>query len=367
MIRALLVLVALSAVACRSTSAPACPVPGGVLVDHLILPEETHFAHLWQLSFGGENAEAYWNFAGDALSLQRSDAAHGIECDRIFVTTRDGALEQVSDGRGVTTCSYFLPDGRRVLFASTTAVHDACPPRPDRSQGYVWPLHAGYDIYVTDLATRETRPLITGPGYDAEATVSPTGDRIVFTSLRSGDVELYTCDLAGGDVRQVTDEPGYDGGAFFSHDGEWLVFRTTAFTPGREAEELADYERLLGEGLVQPSRMELILVRSDGSQRTQLTALGAANFAPSFFPDDGRVIFSTNHHDDARPALNFDLFAIDVDGGGLERITYFDGETRGKKFDGFPLFSPDGRYLAFSSNRGDGEDGETNVFVAEWH
>ena len=343
---------------------PDCPISGAVPVDHLIGKGETHFAHLWQVTSGGENAEAYWSFEGDRLCLQVSNPSMGWNCDRITVTMPDGSLEQISNGKGVTTCSYFLPGGKNVIFASTRSAHNTCPPRPDHSKGYVWPIHDSYEIYVHTLGGG-TLPLITGAGYDAEATVSPMGDRIVFTSTRSGDLELWTCDLEGKNLFQVTDEPGYDGGAFFSHDGKQLVFRTTAFTPGKRAEEASAYKKLLSKGLVRPSHMEIYTINVNGKQRRQLTHLGKANFAPSFFPDDKRVIFSSNHHDPKRPAMNFDLFAIDVKSGELEQITTLNGE-RGKQFDGFPLFSPDGKYLAFSSNRGDGPAGETNVFIALW-
>lgn len=348
---------------CAATVDP-CPIPGAVPADDLILPGEDHFAHLWQVTFGGENAEAYWSFDGERLCMQVRNEERGWNCDRICVTEADGTIDQLSNGRGVTTCSYFMPDGGSVIFASTHGEHETCPPPADRSQGYVWQIHPEYEIYRHVLGSGD-EPFVTGPGYDAEATVSPTGDRVVFTSTRSGDLELWTCDLDGGDLQQVTTAPGYDGGAFFSHDGKQLVFRATAFTPGAEAEEQAEYFRLLEQGLVRPSRMELFVINTDGTERRQLTELGKANFAPSFFPDDSKVIFSTNHHDPDRPALNFDLFALDLATGELEQITRFDG-PRGKSFDGFPLFSPDGRYLAFSSNRGDSAPGETNVFIAEW-
>ncbi len=363
-VRHLAPLAAFLASACASSAPPECPIEGARLVDELIDEGETHFAHLWQVTTRGENAEAYWSFAGDRLVLQRRFPEGGIECDRIFVT--DGVeLEQVSPGAGVTTCSYFLPGDRAVLFASTHAQHETCPPPPDHSQGYVWALHPEYDVYRYDLESGQLSPLVTGAGYDAEATVSPRGDRIVFTSTRSGDIELWTCALDGSDLRQVTDAPGYDGGAFFNHAGTELVFRSTAFTPGEEEQELADYRRLLDMWKVRPSRMEIYVCGVDGSNLRQVTALGKANFAPYFHPSDERILFSSNHHDSGRPALNFDIFAVDRDGGNLERITFYD-EGRGKCFDSFPMFSPDGRYLAFSSNRGESPPGETNVFIAEW-
>ncbi len=350
--------------ACAST--PSSPIDGAQLADHLIQPGEKHFKHLWQLTFGGENAEAYWSYAGDRLVLQARRPKEDIHCDRIFVTEPDGVTRQVSNGRGATTCSYFLPGDESVLYASTKSGHEACPPAPDRSKGYVWALYPEYDVYVQNLDSGKTELLIGGQGYDAEATVSPTGDRVVFTSTRSGDIELWTCNTDGSDIQQVTDEIGYDGGAFFSHDGKQLIWRSTRFSDENRDQEIAEYQALLKEWLVRPGRMELVVGNADGSERRQITDLGGANFAPYFYPDDSRILFSTNHHDPNHPAMNFDLFSIKTDGTGLEQITFYNEGQRGKQFDSFPMFSPNGRYLAFSSNRGDGEPGETNVFIAEW-
>ncbi len=341
------------------------PIFGGVSADHLIQEDEQHFAHLWMLSDGGENAEAYWSFAGDRLAFQGRNKDQGINCDRIYVTNKNhNALRlQVSNGQGVTTCAYFMPNDKDVIFASTHALQNDCPTRPHLEGGeYIWPIWPQYDIYIQNLKTGEERALIANPGYDAEATVSPRGDKIVFTSTRSGDLELYTCDLDGSHIFQVTNAPGYDGGAFFSHNGEWLVFRSTAFTKGKEQEEKQLYRELMAKWVVKPSNMEIMIVRPDGTDRTQVTNLGGANFAPFVFPDDSRILFSSNHHDLAMSngVLNFDLFAIAPDGTGLERITTYGG------FDCFPMFSPDGRYLAFSSNRGNSKPGETNIFIAEW-
>jgi dipeptidyl aminopeptidase/acylaminoacyl peptidase len=341
-----------------------CPLFGGESADHLIAPGESHFAHLWMLTTDGENAEAYWDSRGDELVFQRRSEQLGIECDRIFVVTRDAPMRQVSNGRGRTTCAYFMPGDRSVIYASTHGMLDTCPPPIDpaeyRRLGYFWPVHPEYDLWVQDLGGGEPRRLTDVHGYDAEATVSPRGDRIVFTSSRSGDLELWTCDLQGGDLRQVTDTPGYDGGAFFSHDGKRLVFRSQAFTPGKEEAELAETRALMAEWRVRPSLMELQLANADGSERRTLGPFGGASFAPYFFPDDRRVIFASNHHDDRTPRREFDLFAIDVDGQDLERITTSEG------FDSFPMFSPDGRYLVFASNRGQRKPGETNLFLAEW-
>ncbi len=363
---------ALCACAAREPEGPAAtaagrawpPAPfGGKPVDHLILPEERHFAHLWQLTSGGENAEAYFSAAGDSLCFQRRDESRGIACDRIFVLEKDGTVRPVSSGRGVTTCAYFYPDGR-LLFASTHGHMSDCPPPVDPQEfqrlGYFWRVFPEYDVWVSEPSDGELLPLTDSWGYDAEATVSPRGDRIVFTSARTGDLELWTCDLDGRDLLQVTHTPGYDGGAFFSNDGRRLVFRSQAFTPGKEQEEQAFHAELLAQGKVNPTRMELQLCDADGANRRAIRELGGASFAPFFFPDDRRVIFSSNHHDTAERKREFDLFAIGVDGSGLEQLTTFQG------FDSFPMFSRDGRLLVFASNRGQERAGETNLFLAQW-
>lgn len=346
---------------CASTASMDGPVPlaGGEPVDHLIEADEVHFKHLWKLTSGGENAEGYWSFAGDRLSLQRRNPDEGADCDRIFVTDPvSGELIPVSDGRGVTTCAHFMPGDQSVIYASTRGGMENCPPPVDHSLGYVWPLSPEYDLWIRDLNTGELRQLTSEDGYDAEATVSPTQDRIVFTSTRSGDIELWTADLDGGDLRQVTDEPGYDGGAFFSHDGKQLLFRSTSFSSENREQEIAAYRGLLAKNVVRPSDMEIMLINADGTNRRQLTQLGGANWAPYFFPDDKRFIFCSNHHSES--AREFDLFAMDVDGENLEQITTYQG------FDSFPMFSPDGRYFVFASNRGGSRQGETNLFLAQW-
>ncbi len=345
-----------------SSEPPVCPIPGAEPADHLIREGEEHFAHLWKITSGGENAEAYFSSDASRLVLQRRNPDDGVDHDRIYVTdAATGALTQLSSGVGVTTCSYFLPGDESVVFSSTHAQMPGGPPEVDRSMGYVWPIWPEYEIWTRDLRTGAVRRLTNLWGYDAEPTVSPQGDRMVFTSTRSGDLELWTCNLDGSDLFQVTDRIGYDGGAFFSHDGKRLVFRATEFTEGNEAEEHAQYKELLSRWLIRPHSLEIYVVDVDGSNRRQVTDLGSANWAPYFFPDDSRIIFSTNHHDaDMADGINFDLYAIDVDGGNLERI------TTEASFDSFPMFSRDGRWLAFASNRGGTKAGETNVFIAEW-
>ena len=331
--------------------------------DTLIRPDEHHFKHIRQLTFGGDNAEAYWSYDDAKLVFQATNPKWGGQCDQIyyFHWQSDDIINnkpiQVSTGLGRTTCSYFLPGDTLILYASTHAGDDNCPPRPEpRSDGkYVWPIYQDFDIYVSDLKGNVVNRLTAEPGYDAEATVSPLGDKIVFTSLRTGDLELFTMNLDGSDVHQVTHELGYDGGAFFSPDGSQLIFRASRpATP----EAIKEYQQLLAEGLVMPTEMELFICNVDGSESRQLTDLGKANWCPFFHPSGNKVIFASNHTSER--GFPFNLYMIKIDGSGLEQITS-DGI-----FDAFPVFSNNGKYLVFSSNRNNGGTRDTNLFVAEW-
>jgi TolB protein len=342
----------LAAAAAQTPPSPPAPVS-------LLHPEEVHLRNLRQLTFGGENAEAYWSPDGRQLIYQhRGD---GVPCDQQFVldvgsgASPDGAGRRVSNGKGRTTCGYFYEAGRRVLFASTHGASAECPPAPDFSRGYVWPMYPGYDIYTAKADGSDLQQLTATAGYDAEATVSPDGKTIVFTSVRDGDLEIYTMDVDGRNVKRLTQEPGYDGGPFFSPDGRRIVYRRDA---PADAAPLARYRELLGQGLYAPGALEIWVMDRDGSHKQQVTRLGAASFAPYFHPDGRRIVFASNHPEPK--GRNFDLYMIRDDGSGLERI------TSDPSFDGFPMFSPDGTRLAFASNRGAKVRGETNVFVAEW-
>jgi TolB protein len=322
----------------------------------LLRPAESPvLSNLRQLTFGGENAEGYFGFDERHFVFQRTLPEEGIACDQIFsYDIASGATKMISNGKGRTTCSYYLPGDSLVLYATTYRASADCPPVPDQSKGYVWPLYSGFDIVVADTNGREVRWLTNEPGYDAEATVSPTGDRIVFTSTRSGDIELYSMNLDGSDVRQLTNVPGYDGGAFFSWDGTKIVFRASRHSE----KELESYRGLLAEGLVRPSRMELYVMNADGSGMRQITSNGAANFAPFWHPDGRHIIFASNVND--KKGRNFDLFLINEDGTGMRQLTF------DESFDGFPMFTRDGRGLIFASNRFGAKPGETNLFLADF-
>ena len=323
--------------------------------DELRDPREVHLAEVTQLTFQGQNAEAYWSPAGDELILQARFPPY--ECDQIFRLRPDepGELRLASTGKGRTTCAYFFPGGDRILYSSTHLAGDACPPEPDFSQGYVWPLYDSFEIFTAKADGSDLAQLTKNDVYDAEATVCPLDGSIVFTSTRDGDLELYRMDADGSNVKRLTEAPGYDGGAFFSRDCKRIVWR--ASRPA-EGQELQDFRRLLGQDLVRPSRLELFVADADGGNVRQVTELGAASFAPYFHPSGEKILFSTNH--DAPGGREFDIWAVNVDGTGLTRITYAEG------FDGFPMFSPDGTRLVFASNRNQGKPGETDVYVARW-
>jgi Tol biopolymer transport system component len=347
-----------AAVGCHSgAAAPEPPSPaalGRFPIHRPSDPRERHLANLRQLTDGIQNAEAYFSFDGSRLSFQSTRPPY--QCDQIYtMDLRGGDVRLLSTGRGRCTCSYFLPDGRHYLYSSTHLGGDACPPPPDMSHGYVWAVYPTYDIFEASLDDPTPHRLTDTPGYDAEATISPRGDRIVFTSVRDGDLDIYTMNLDGSDVRRITHELGYDGGAFFSPDGSKIVWRASRPTPGPEAEE---YKRLLTQGLVKPVALDIYVADADGSDVRRLTNNGAANFAPFFHPSGKKIMFCSNMDDPAR--RNFDLYLINLDGTGLERVTYYE------QFDGFPMWAPDGKTFVFCSNRFDSAPHQTNVFLADW-
>lgn len=324
------------------------------------LPEEKHLRNVRQLTFGGQNAEAY--FSADDRYLIFQHQGIDVPCDQIYtipVTTPDGKPAQpklVSTGKGRTTCSYFFPAGDKILFSSTHAAAAECPPKPDYSKGYVWPIYATYDIYTARPDGSDLRRLTQSPGYDAEATISRDGKTIVFTSMRNGDLDIYAMDADGSHVRQLTHELGYDGGPFLSYDGKKIVYRSERPTT---PQQIADYKSLLAQGLIRPGNLEIWVMDVDGKNKQQVTHNGAANFAPYFLPDGKRIIFASNMAD-PKNGRDFDLYLVNVDGTGLERITFY------PDFDSFPMFSSDGKKLVWASNRNGTAPHETNIFIADW-
>jgi Tol biopolymer transport system component len=349
--------------AADKAATPALVIQAGEPVPDL--PGEKHLRNVRKLTSGGENAEAYWSGDGTRLILQRRGP--GEVADQIYtLDLATGERKRVSTGTGRTTCSYFLKGDKEIVFASTHHFGAEPPPVVKAERGrYIWAVHREYDLFVANADGSNLRQLTTEKGYDAEATVCQKTGAIVFTSVRDGDLELYTMDADGSNVKRITNRPGYDGGAFFSHDGTKIVQRSAYPKSPEEAKE--DVE-LLGQALVRPSHMEITVCDRDGSNFRQVTNNGAANFAPYWTPDDKRILFSSNwkgmeemqktgNHVAAR---NFDIFMMNEDGTGMEQVTH------NPEFDGFPMFSPCGKYLVFASNRFSKEKGETNIFLAEW-
>ena len=343
--------IALATVAVASSL--ACSHRSSV-VTAMVAPEtgERHLRNLRQLTNGGENAEAYFSADGRRLIFQST--RDGRACDQQFVMNVDGSgLRRVSTGTGKTTCGYFYGNDERILFGSSHAEQRDCPAKPDPSKGYVWRLDP-YDIYTARPDGSDLRRLTNYGVYTTEAVVSPDGKRLVFTSLKDGDLDIYTMNVDGSDLRKLTTTPGYDGGPWWSPDGTKIVYR--AWHP--VGDSLATYRSLLAQRLVRPNRMELWVMNADGSDQRQITQLGGANFGPSWTPDGKRLIFSSNYKQPR--SGNFDLYLVNVDGSALEQITTH------QSFDGFPMFSPDGRTLVWASNRNDAKAGETNLFLADW-
>lgn len=315
---------------------------------------EKHLKNIQQLTFGGENAEAY--FSGDGKQLILQSTRDGRQCDQIYTMTSTGKnIKMVSTGKGRCTCAFFAPDNKRIIYSSTHLGGTECPPKPDYSLGYVWALFKTYDIFSAKPDGSDLKQLTHTPGYDAEAVYSPDSKKILFTSDRDGDLELYEMNADGSNLQRLTDSPGYDGGAFYSADGTKICFRAHIIT---DSLELKEYQALLQQGLIRPGLLEIFVMNTDGTGRTQLTHNGAANFCPFFSPDGKKIIFSSNMHDPQ--GRNFELYLINIDGTGLEQITY------NPTFDGFPMFSPDGKKLVFGSNRNARVPGETNIFIADW-
>ena len=334
------------------------------LADTLHYPEETHFKNLRQLTFGGDNAEAYFSFDSKYLIFQKTNPKEGIACDQIFIaklpTSSDEPFQPklVNSGKGRTTCPYFLPDGKHILYASTHLGGDECPPVPDRSKygnKYIWPLYASYDIFIADTNGLITKQLTHSKGYDAEATLSPDGKKMIYTSDKDGDLELYIMDLKSGKEKRITNTVGYDGGAWFSRDGKKLIWRASR---PQTPEEIKEYKDLLAEHLVAPTRMEVYTADADGKNVQKITNLGQANWAPVFMPDSKRILFASNH--EYKRGFPFNLYMMKGDGSNIVKV------SRDKGFDAFAMFSYDGKKIVFCSNRNNGGTRDTNIFVADW-
>jgi TolB protein len=326
----------------------------GLAATAIASAQSAYLSDIRQLTHGGENAEAYWAPNGERIIFQTTRSPYS--CDQIFIMNADGSNQHlVSTGKGRTTCGYFLPDNKHIVYASTHLAGDACPAPPDRSKGYVWGIFPGYDIFLATDDGKIEKRLTDTPGYDAEATINIKSGQIVYTSLSSGDLELWTMRPDGSQKKQLTKSIGYDGGPVFSHDGKKLVWRAHHPTTPQDMQR---YKSLLAENLTAPMKMELMVADSDGSHAHAITNFGCASFAPTFTPDDKRILFASNKQEcDSR---RFELYLINVDGTGLEQVTKFGG------FTAFPEFSPDGQRIVFASDKDAKTPYEFNIFTAAW-
>jgi TolB protein len=325
-----------------------------IFVAGPMLAQTSHLDNLKQLTFGGQNAEAYWAPDGKRLIFQST--RDKLQCDQEFIMNADGSDQHmVSTGKGRTTCGYFLPDNKHIIYASTHEAGDACPAEVDRSKGYLWAVYPTYQIYLAGDDGKIEKKLASAPGYNAEGTVNWKTGKIVYTSMQSKDLDLWTMNADGSHKKQITKSDGYDGGAVFSRDGTQLVWRANHPV---SMDGLARYHMLLGQNLTSPMKMELYISDSDGFNIRQITDFGCASFAPAFTPDGKKILFSSNRHDcDGR---KFELYLINTDGTDLEQITDFGG------FTAFPEFSPDGKKIVFASDKDAKQRYEFNIFTADW-
>ncbi len=343
-----------------SDRAPQNTLPPATSGPPTVPEEAKHLKNVRQLTFGGQNAEAYFSLDDKSLIFQHQ--GEGVPCDQIYTIAADtpdgkpATPKLVSTGKGRTTCAYFFPSGNRVLFSSTHAASPVCPPKPDYSHGYVWPIYDSYQIFTAKPDGSDLKQLSHAHGYNAESTITRDGKHIVFTSTSNGDLDIYAMNADGSNVKQLTNELGYDGGPFWSYDGKKIVYR--AEHP-KTLEEIADYKNLLSRGLIRPGNLEIWVMDAEGSNKHQVTHNGAANFAPYWHPDGKRIVFASNMAD-PKSGRDFDLYLINEDGTGVERITY------APDFDAFPMFSSDGKRLVWASNRNGKAPHETNLFLADW-
>ncbi len=316
-----------------------------------------------QLTFEGRRAgEGYFAPDGNALIFQSEREPGNPFFQIYYLDLTTGETHRVSPGIGKTTCAFFRPGTNRVLFSSTHLDPEAESRQREeiefRASGeqrrYDWDYDPHMDVFSAQRDGSGLKRLTDAPGYDAEASYSPDGEGVVFTSLRSAyppeDLpaedrkrletdpayfgEIYIMDADGGNQTRLTATPGYDGGPFFSADGERIIWR-----------------RFDEDGM----NADVYTMRVDGADVRRLTDFGSMSWAPYFHPSGEYAIFASNKYGFS----NFELFLVDVAGKREPvRVTHADG------FDGLPVFSPDGASLSWTSNRTG--SGASQLFLADW-
>jgi TolB protein len=282
------------------------------------------------------------------------------ECDQIFLMDTNGfVFKQISKG-GANTCSWFLNDSL-ILFSSTIKQGKECPKNLYADEYIKRGIYVwklfNYDLFVYNLKNDSTYELYSSDYYDAEGEGN-FSDSIVFTSSKDNDLELYLLSLKNKKIiKRITKFLSYDGGAMFSPSGRYIVFRAKHL---KDTLEIKEYKELLSKGLVKPDEVELFIYDLEKDSFWQITKSpkGVSNFAPYFHPSEKFIIFSSNLH--APNSFNFELYKIDIDGKNLERITYSNG------FNSFPMFSKDGKKIIWTSNRNGKTRRDFNIFIADF-
>jgi TolB protein len=268
-----------------------------------------------------------------------------------------GSPTLVSTGRGRTTCAYFRPDGKKVIFSSshldpalaeTEAAERrrlADEARTGQRRRYAWDFDPHLDIFEADLDGRNLKRLTTAPGYDAEGSYSPDGRLIVFCSMRDGgDPEIYLMNADGTNQHRLTRTPGYDGGPFISPDGQWVVFRSD-----RKKKDF----------------LQIHAIRIDGKDDVALTDNQGVNWGPYWYPSGPYVIWAGADHANPKVRPNYDLWLMKykmVDGRLAQGPTW--RITDHPAADVLPVFSPDGKRLTWTSNRT--ADHSSQIWIADF-
>lgn len=323
----------------------------GMLPDPpgLVSQEPKFISNITQLTLIGKRAgEGYYNKDGSMMVFQSERDAENPFYQIYLLDIETGDVERVSPGHGKTTCAWIHPDNNRVLFASTQDDPQALEKQREelalreagQQRRYAWDYDENFDLIALDRSTKQYSALTRERGYDAEASYSPDGSLIAFSSNRHAFTEplteeqkakfaedpsfmldIYLMNADGSNVRRLTNVLGYDGGPFFSADGKKICWRRFS-EKGDEA--------------------EIMSMNVDGSNQQQLTKMDVMSWAPYFHPSGKYLIFATNRHGFA----NFELYLIDAQGKSAPvRVTYTEG------FDGLPTFTPDGTGLAWTSTR----------------
>ena len=318
--------------------------------------EGKYLANVRQLTSGFVKAgEGYFSPDGGTIVFQAVPQDYPFY--QIYRQKADGGQPRlISTGRGKTTCSYFSPDGKKLIYASShldphldqaeaaERKRQAEEARAGTRRRYQWDFDPYMDIFECDTKGMALRRLTSSEGYDAEGAYSPDGKRIAFCSSRDGDPDIYIMNADGSGVRQLTNSPGYDGGPFISPDGRWVVFRS-------------DRKK---EGFLQ-----IHVVGVDGGNDTALTDINGVNWAPYWHPTKPYIIWTGADHSDPKARPNYDLWLMrySVEGGKIApgQITRI---TDHPAADVLPVFSPDGKKLMWTSNRTD--DHSSQLFIADF-